>query len=186
MFAGKFNQQTQRGIGVSPAHAGRGFTLIESLVSITILLIAVSGPLTVAARGLISANISRDQVTAYFLALEGLELVRMQRDQNMLEGNDWLADLDSCLGSGTCQVQTSSTDLSFSLCPSGVCDPLSRTPEGIYGYYGSAEETTFVRSIQIREVTEDTEAQATAAVSWSTGPLDRTIQLETQLLYWLQ
>lgn len=165
----------------------KGFTLIESLVSISILLIAVSGPLTVAARGLISANISRDQVTAYFLALEGLELVRTQRDENMLTGNDWLANLGPCSGSGTCQVQTTSGALNFSLCPSGQCDPLTRTSEGVYGYYGGgAEETTFVRGIQVREVTDDTEAQVTATVSWSTGPLQRTVSLQTHLLHWLQ
>ena len=57
-----------------------GFTLIESLVAITILVTAILGPMTIAATGISSAIYARDQETAFFLAQEGLEYVRNVRD----------------------------------------------------------------------------------------------------------
>jgi len=62
----------------------QGFTLVETLVAITILLIAIAGPLTIASKGLNGAYYARDQITAYYLAQEGIEYIRNVRDTNSL------------------------------------------------------------------------------------------------------
>lgn len=63
----------------------KGFTLIETLVAISILLLSIIGPMEIAARGLFSAYYARDEITAYYLAQEGVEYVRNLRDTMYLE-----------------------------------------------------------------------------------------------------
>lgn len=62
----------------------KGFTLIETLVAISILLLSIIGPMEIAARGLFSAYYARDEITAYYLAQEGVEYVRNLRDTKYL------------------------------------------------------------------------------------------------------
>jgi len=113
----------------------RGFSLVETLVAVSVLMLAVVGPLSIASRGLISAQFSRDQITAFHLAREATELVRNRRDTNMLPATatpaDWLNGLDSCI-SNTCKVDP--TNVLFSPCVSGSCPPLLKNSQGLYGY----------------------------------------------------
>jgi len=84
-----------------------GFTLVEALVAISILMIAVASPMTVAQRGLSTALLSRDQMTASFLAEDGIEAVKNIRDQVALnatpgDGTDWLLGLNNSSGLSAC------------------------------------------------------------------------------------
>lgn len=72
-----------------------GFTILETLVAIAILIIAITGPLAIVAQSLRSSYFSRDQITAYYLAQEAIEYVRNTRDtfgldQENHSGTDWL------------------------------------------------------------------------------------------------
>lgn len=66
----------------------KGFSIIETLLSATILVVG-----TLALLGLIAGNIrdallNREVIIATELAQEGVEIVRWIRDQNFIEGND--------------------------------------------------------------------------------------------------
>jgi prepilin-type N-terminal cleavage/methylation domain-containing protein len=73
-----------------------GFTLIETLVAVAILSIAVSAPLVSASRALVTASLASDQLTASYLAQEGIEYVRSMRD------NEFLAALATNTTSSAC------------------------------------------------------------------------------------
>ncbi len=60
--------------------------MVEALVAITVLMIGVIGPLSLLANAITNANYAKNQITAFFLAQEGQELVINQRDQNILNG----------------------------------------------------------------------------------------------------
>lgn len=62
-----------------------GFSLVETLVAITILLIVISGPLAISSSAAKSSSFSSEQVVAFFLAQEGLELVEKARDDLLLQ-----------------------------------------------------------------------------------------------------
>ena len=79
-----------------------GFTLVETLVAISILLLVVIGPITVAQKGIQNAYYANEQLIAVFLAQEAMEGVRKLRDDTALRV--WcLADEGSsdCGGSDT-------------------------------------------------------------------------------------
>lgn len=61
-----------------------GFTLIETMVAVSILAIAVAGPLVTASRAMVAAQTARDQLIASHLAQEGVEYVRALRDNAYL------------------------------------------------------------------------------------------------------
>ncbi len=71
------------------------FTLVETLVAITVLVTAVVAPLTISASSLFQARHSRDQIVATYLAQESIEMVRYIRDRNLMRSlaginADWL------------------------------------------------------------------------------------------------
>jgi prepilin-type N-terminal cleavage/methylation domain-containing protein len=78
----------------------KGFTIIETLVAIFILLIVTTGPLAFAQSGLRASFLARDQITAFYLAQEAIEIIKNARDTNQLlslSESDWLSDsIGSC------------------------------------------------------------------------------------------
>jgi len=57
------------------SHQQHGYSLVEVLVSISVLLIAIVGPMTIASQGIKSASFALEQNTAFFLAQEGIETI---------------------------------------------------------------------------------------------------------------
>lgn len=66
-------------------HLRAGFSLVETLVAITILLIIIVGPMTLISSSARSTDFASDQVTAFFLAQEGAELAQKARDDYVLQ-----------------------------------------------------------------------------------------------------
>jgi type II secretory pathway pseudopilin PulG len=59
-----------------------GFTLIETFVAITVLVIAVLGPMTLLSRALQNSRYIKDDIIASYLAQEGVELMIDKRNKN--------------------------------------------------------------------------------------------------------
>ncbi len=72
----------------------KGFTLVETLIAVIVLMYAIVGPLTIAARGLQATVVAKDEETAFYLAQDAVEYVRWVRDTNKLRSQSWLAGLD--------------------------------------------------------------------------------------------
>lgn len=72
-----------------------GFTLVETLVAITVLLVAIVGPMTIAAQGLQASFFAREQATAIFLAQEAIESIQSLRDEDAIKS---LRGLESDVG----------------------------------------------------------------------------------------
>lgn len=68
----------------TPVQTVRGFTLVEALVAVTILALAVAGPLYTANQSLKAAETARYKLTALYLAQEGVEYARLVRDNAYL------------------------------------------------------------------------------------------------------
>ncbi len=68
-----------------------GYSLVETLVAVSVLMIALIGPITISAKSLQSSYYAREQVTAQFLAQEGIELLKAVRNDAYIKS---IADLD--------------------------------------------------------------------------------------------
>ncbi|HVU06675.1 MAG TPA: prepilin-type N-terminal cleavage/methylation domain-containing protein [Candidatus Paceibacterota bacterium] len=154
----------------------KGFTLVEAMVAISILSLAVTGPLIIAQKGLGSAVYAKDQIIAAYLAQEAVEYVRNARDTNRITGAAWLNGLSACMvsgGSEACEIDARKTDFlatgAVQSCPGGACDKVSFDPSsGLYGY-GIGSATKFTRSISIDNRASAKEATMTVTVSWATN-----------------
>ncbi len=99
----------------------KGFTIIETLVAITILMVAITGPLTISQRGLTNAVFARDQLVATYLAQDALEFVHYARDWNVANSfayNNDLITTSAANGSESCAMVGSFNQTTM---PSGGC-----------------------------------------------------------------
>ncbi len=129
----------------------RGFTLLETFVAITILVIAVIGPLSLMIRGITDGNYAKNEITAFYIAQEGLELVINKRDANQftpagsLGGYAWLRELSECEVNNETESGCHIDAQSFKItkCASGgTCPPFVFAD-------GSLNTANFVRDIKI-------------------------------------
>lgn len=158
-----------------------GFTLIETFVAITILITAIAGPLTLASRGLNASLVARDQLTASFLAQEGIEYIRHKRDTNSIVSASWLTGLSACT-SGACMVDPKEDTISA--CGS-TCDQLRLdAANGFYGYDLNDPQTSYVRSVRITPLASGYEALISVTVSWQTGAFSRSLTLDETITDW--
>jgi len=159
----------------------RGFTLVEALVAITIVLFTVVGPLTIVSKNLAFARSARDQITAFYLGQEAVEFVRNTRDNNSHVGDDWLTGLDACI-SGTCIVDSPAGTVASC---GASCDPLKLSSSGIYGYLAGVD-TLYTREVSINEISDGREATIDVTVRWSNGSLQRDFTIREHILNWQQ
>ncbi len=167
----------------------KGFTLIETMVAVSILALSIAGPLYTAGRAVVSAEISKDQLTSSYLAQEGIEYVRAMRDDAYLTrygNNDINASADAWTdftsGSNVSSIaQCSTTEctvdpfqamgtgngLSLEQCSGNACTPLFLS-NGVYtqksGLSGEVR-TVFTRTIKATPISA-TEESITSTVSW--------------------
>lgn len=62
----------------------KGFSLVETLIAVVIIVISVVAPLSIASHAITFANAARDEVTATNLAQEAIEFIRNERDFSAL------------------------------------------------------------------------------------------------------
>ncbi|MEI7777683.1 MAG: prepilin-type N-terminal cleavage/methylation domain-containing protein [bacterium] len=172
-----------------------GFTIIETLVAISVLLIALAGPLTIASKGLYSSYYSRDEVTAFYLAQEGIEYFRNLRDANSLAGQSWDNHFSEC--SGKCRIDVTNNNPANSgitscasdtnTLPGFSCNRLNLDTNNIYDY-STGTSTNFTREITVKTIPNGTnpvvEYQITSTVSWVSPLPNHSITLSEDLTKW--
>jgi prepilin-type N-terminal cleavage/methylation domain-containing protein len=188
----------------------KGFSLIETLIAISILMIAVTGPFALVQAGLFSSNHQRNQVTATFLAQEALEYVKNMRDTNSytqygattanwltIPNGDSTQTLDVICGIG-CYVDPhgklpvdggNGGNIFVQVAPSGGSDMyLKQTTIGgvfSYSYDSSGTDTLFKRTVKVNLINPD-EARVSVTVGWSDGLVPRTYTVSEELFNYLK
>jgi len=193
--------------------ASRGFTLIETLVAISLLTIAIVAPMLLTVQSLSAGYYARDQITAFYLAQEAIETVHAIRDGQILQ----IAQTSS--GSSIDIFGPIPINQNFTLdarqqyssanpppvCTgtAGACAPL-QTDGQFYGYPSAAlgdapsawSVTSFTRTVRACYVQPNQPGACTGAVSdemrvsvtvsWQTGAYQqRSFTISENLYRWV-
>ncbi|MES2314761.1 MAG: prepilin-type N-terminal cleavage/methylation domain-containing protein [Patescibacteria group bacterium] len=168
-------------------HTKNGFTLVETLVAVAILMIAIAGPLTVANKALTAALGSRNGMIATFLAQEGMESVKNVKDNNVVLSGpsgflNHLGDGSSfCSLSAPCQTPVAWTNNGFVTASASSCSAncsLYVDDSADYNYQSAGRLTPFKRYYYISNGSNTDERIVTVVVSWSDGTLPNSISLQ--------
>lgn len=173
-----------------------GFTLVETLVAITILLIVIIGPLSISSQSARSTSFASEQVVAYFLAQEGLEMVRKLRDDRVLTSFvdpddsidaeqvwvDFMNEVSNCVSTNGCGLSFDENNLGSinvtepcateaANCPLWFDDRATSTLRSRYTHSnpGAFVATPYRRSIRITEPNPGEEIRIESTVYWRTS-----------------
>ena len=183
----------------------KAFTLVETLVAISIFTVSILGLMSVLTSGISSTNYAKQKIIASYLAQEGIEYIRNIRDDYMLYGNNWnnfRTKINECGNHGTndktCYFDDQSLDFSdpsmpmtkilIDSCPNDLCPTLlydSNT--GKYNYSSSGVNSGFIRSIQARYPRgPDDEIKIISIVSWNQGSGSYNVTFSETLFNWVE
>lgn len=190
-----FNFQFSRDASTFRPHSGqRGYSLVEVLVAITVLMIALVGPLTIAHSGLKRSYFSKEQTLSIFLAQEATEaVVKLREDAALAAASfDTLAVWSRVAAlAGRCPVGSSTycgvtisdagtiIPASFYVCNATNCLMKYQSTARVPFKQGSTvpgSNTNYTRRIQVD--VDNSLARVVSSVSWGVGPSDR-VELET-------
>jgi prepilin-type N-terminal cleavage/methylation domain-containing protein len=187
----------------------QGFSLIETLIAITILMLVIVAPMTITTQTAKSSSFASEQVTAFFLAQEGVELVQKARDDLQLRyflptnDSDYLATpwstfknntngpLAGCF-SNPCGIEIknhTTNSLNDIAAPLSCPDPniercqLYRSESNQRSRFthvaNGAEITPYTRTITLERIGLD-EVKVISRVAWRTGSLKEDQVVEVQ------
>ena len=173
-----------------------GFTVLESMFAIFILSLAIGGTFTNIQQGLSQAILAKDEIRAYYLAQEGIEIIRNKRDVNQIafikngSANGWMYGIaesgNPCQFGNVCRVSAEVTNFPLQYCGNtwGTCPNLNfNETTGLYTY-DPAISTNFKREIMLEQISA-TEVMLTVRVTWSKGLISKEIKAKTHLFNWV-
>lgn len=162
----------------------KGYSLVETLVAVSILLLSIVGPMTIAAKGIQTGIFVGDQTTAIFLAQEEIESVVAIRNDYGLEAVfngeeswEWTDEANSpiaaCFTANGCNLtwNDSGTPLyEVDLCTAsnGNCqlsyssNVLARSRYQV----GTGEPTMYTRTLHLSNI-DTNEVEAIVTVRWN-------------------
>jgi len=165
----------------------KGFTILETLVAFMALVMMFVGPVTLITKAIGNTYYSQNRIIASYLAVEAVEYILNVRDNNILQGDDWLNGMNTCGVQGHphgCYIDIPNNNIGSC---SANCRKIKYDSAGDYYNYTTGTDTIFSRVVKI-----DTpigglsdEAKLTVTVSWpeKTGAT-RTYVLEREIFNW--
>ena len=140
----------------------KGFTLVETLVSISIFSISILGLLSVLASGISNTSYAKQKMVATYLAQEGIEYVRNVRDTSVLYDSSGAQHGWDTFKS-TLPVSSS---LSF--------------------YPTSSDFSGYVRTIRADTGLGSDEVKIFSTVTWSQGSGQQSVTFTENLFNWIE
>lgn len=159
--------------------------MIESIIAITIGVVALTGVLNLLTNSL---GINRDvgqRFTATYLAMEGIEITKGIINSNYSNGDPW----NDGLSRGSYEFQYNTLNPSDNKINSNS-DFRSNSALyfndslGLYSYNTTNNQTRFTRTIQIEPLRDSEEMKVRSVVEWEEGSNEREIVIEDHFFNW--
>lgn len=166
-----------------------GFTIVESLVAITILVLVVVGTSGAIQTGISSYIFSKDQIIAFYLAQEGFEQIRNIRDGNKLKNppDPWLTgitDAGKCPFNEYCTVDSINNVVSYCGTQPQSCPKLTQhSTTKFFGYTTGTgwSDSIFSRDVRLTQISAN-EISIEVTIYWSKGVVNREFIARENLL----
>ena len=180
------------GISKNFQSKNNAFTLVEVLISISILIVGILSGFILVTRALYNVAVIKDRLTASFLAQEGIELTRQIRDSNFLliingEPIDWNKGLENGSYIIKSNVEGDQPIQLVFYDPSGVPNLRYNNDDNELKTYNytNGEQTNFNREIRITNITDD-EIRVESIMRWTTKSIDFNLTVEDHLYNWMK
>lgn len=175
-----------------------GFTLIETLVAVSIFAGSILALVAVLSNNLADTQYAKKKVIATYLAQEGVEYIRNIRDTYVLyeasEGQGWIdfqTAISDCLedegnpGSGGCDFAVDDAVVNFVPCVGGNCRQILYDDDTGYGYQNGVN-SGFVRKIIGKQIggIGSNEILVISTVYWTQGSGNYSVSLTDNLFNW--
>lgn len=174
-----------------------GFTLVEVLVAVTIVATAVAGVFTAVQSSLQKNSFTENKITAYYLAVEGMEFIRNWRDENGIKNIQalnsgssvyWLSGIyqnssNPCYGKSCIIDSPAKTVTACSSGPTTCPNVRYNSTTRLYGHNSSWNSSIFRRSITISTISA-TEVLVTVSVYWTEQNNSKTYTISEILRSW--
>jgi prepilin-type N-terminal cleavage/methylation domain-containing protein len=156
-----------------------GFTLLEIIVVLFVISMGLVGVLSLVIRNIQSQSYNKDNLIAYQLAQEGIELVRKVRDSNWRTSDPFNTDL----AAGYYYMDY--LDEAPQATSSSASPLLRRDDDGFYrhGLSEAATSSGFTRLIRIEDLDVNS-FRVLSDVSWNSRDNNYSYVLETILYDW--
>ena len=187
----------------------QGFTLVETIVALALITMALVGPVSLIVRGIYSYSSSKSKTIAVNLAQEGIELVRLIRENNVAcdfangppnwrwrrnpDGGSIPSQTEVDIQQPFLPITCGSASIRFPRLTSSCSRVLLyNASAGTYGYQ-TGTPTTFSRCVIVNSPPaggHDTDIPASdqmdviATVTWTERGRARTLVLRERLYHW--
>lgn len=186
----------------------KGFTLVETLVAIFILLLTITTMITLSTGSFYNVRYAQNQITANALAQEMTEYIRNTRDTAVQKDStngfaNWVTMITPCVTSQLyCDLNqfTQTTSTSNPIRFFRESNPLFSKPQTLWKYpngqfstpseYISGVDTgggptpsVFSRGIQFKIYSPE-QVEAIVRIDWKNGLVDKTLQQSIILTKW--
>lgn len=151
-----------------------GFTLIETMVAVGIIVIGLVSALTLITNSLFYVSNIGDRLIAANLTAEGLEVARNIRDNNWLQNLSW--------NNGFTDGDYQATYSSIALSPYSGNPLLFDSSTGLYNY-STGTATLYVRKISIFNPS-GYEIRVISTVTWQRRGITYSNSAESHLFNW--
>jgi Tfp pilus assembly protein PilV len=182
-----------------------GFTLIETLIAISIFTMSILGLFMVLSQGIADTNYAKRKIIAAYLTQEGIEYIRNMRDTFVLYSatsqTGWDAfniylTTNSCGTTNGCYFNADNlfslappmpmTKITLAACSSSTCPNgalLYDSTTGKYGFAGMA--SGYTRKITMTTVSAN-ETKIFSTVYWTQGSGNYSIIFSENLFNWIE
>lgn len=181
-----------------------GFTLVETLVAVSIFTLSVLAMISVLGEGISDTGYARKKITAIYLAQEGIETIRNMRDTYVLYssgGSGWPQFRNKLITGGAqcdqpngCYFDDQAlnftdpnqpiTNIAVNPCGSNCPQLLFNSVNGEYNYT-TGSNSGFIREIHANTVSGD-EMEISVTVFWTQESGTYSVTLSENLYNWVE